>query len=254
MREMGKYIYGIIASNTNNPMDLLGIDNELVYTITYNGLAAIVSDFENTKIRPERRHIAAHQHVMCEIMKRYTVLPTAFGHVADNADEVKKILRLKDDTFKMQLEYLNGKVEMALKVFWNVENIFEYFVRTSKELEIFRDAVFSDPHGPSREAKIELGRMFECVLNNERDSNTLKVHKIMAPYCHEIIVNKPRHEKMVMDLACLIDGNSRERFEGRVFEALKTFDDNFLFNINGPLAPHSFVNTNNTGSILVPDS
>ncbi len=99
----------------------------------------MVSNFSNGKIRPERRHIAAHQAVLKRLMEDETPLPITFGVIAEGAKEIKRILSLNRKSFAEQLRRVQGKVEMGLRVTWDVPNIFEYFVNTHAEIRAARD-------------------------------------------------------------------------------------------------------------------
>jgi len=237
----GKYIYGFTKNDANLSLDIPGIDGRPIYMIPDNGIAAVVSDSPGGKLRPERKNLGAHNNVIKEVMKTSTILPVSFGVVADNEAELKKILKLNHDSFISQLEKLEGKVEMGLKINWDVENIFEFMVRKHRTLELFRDNIFLKPTGATHEEKLELGRMFETVLNEDREKHTAAVQNILKDYCCEIKVNKPKDEKTVMKLACLVEKSKLEQFEKGVFEVAKVFDDNYAFDFNGPWAPHNFV-------------
>lgn len=237
-----KYIYGFAMTDEVKPCPgVSGIAGKPIYTISDNGIAAVVSDSPGGKLRPERKNLSAHNNVIKEVMKTSTILPASFGVVADKESGIKKILRLNHDSFKRQLEWLAGKVEMGLKVIWDVENIFEFMVRTQRTLELFRDNVFLKPTGATQEEKLELGKMFEAIMSQEREKHTATVEGILKPYCREIKPNKPTDEKTVMKLACLVEKAKLDRFEQGVFEAAKVFDDNYAFDFNGPWAPHNFV-------------
>jgi len=224
-----------------------GIDGAPVYTISNGRLAAVVSDVANDKIRPERRHLAAQQAVFRGLLAEdAAMLPMAFGIIADGPKAIKKILTRNQEVFQQQLQRVAGMVEMGLRVSWDVPNIFEYFVTTHPELLAARDR-FLGPYGnPSQEDKIELGRLFDRLLTEDRDLYAEKVEEILAQYCQEIKRNKCRHETEVMNLACLVRRQDQDRFEGGVFAAAKLFDNNYTFDYNGPWAPHNFVEVNIT--------
>lgn len=185
--------------------------------------------------------MSAHNGVIKEVMKTSTILPVSFGVVADNEASIKKILKLNHDSFVSQLKRLESKVEMGLKIAWDVENIFEFMVMKHRTLELFRDNIFLKPTGATQEEKLELGRMFETILNEDRERHIATIQSIIKNYCCEIQVNKPKDEKTVMKLACLVEKTKLEQFEKGVFEAAKLFDDNYAFDFNGPWAPHNFV-------------
>ena len=237
----GKYLYAIVPAGEQT-YGFSGIDGGSVYTIANGKVAAVVSDAANGKIRPERRHLAAQQAVLKGLLATSEgMLPMAFGIIADGPKAIQKILSRNHQAFLQQLQRVAGMVEMGLRVSWDVPNIFEYFVNTHAELRAARDR-FLGPHGnPSQEDKIELGRLFDRLLNEDRESYTEKVEEILSQYCREFKRNKCRHEGEVMNLACLVRRTTQDRFEEGVFDAAKLFDNNFTFDYNGPWAPHNFV-------------
>ena len=239
----GKYIYGFMRNGAKPTFTMPGIDGKPIFTISDNGVAAVVSDEPDGKLRPERKHLSAHHGVIKEAMKTSTILPLSFGVVADNEASIKKILNLNHDSFVSQLKRLEGKVEMGLKINWDAENIFEFMVRKHRTLELFRDNIFLKPTGATQEEKLELGRMFETILNEDRETHLASVQDILKDYCCEIKINKPKDEKTILKLACLVEKTKLEQFEKGVFEAAKEFDDNYAFDFNGPWAPHNFVDT-----------
>jgi len=238
----GKYLYAIVPASREQRYGFAGIDGAPVYTIANGRLAAVVSDFPNEKIRPERRHLAAQQAVLKGLLAAAeAMLPMAFGIIADGPQAIKKILSRNHEAFLQQLQRVAGMVEMGLRVSWDVPNIFEYFVNTHEELRATRDRLLRPQRNPSQEDKIELGRLFDRVLNEDRETYTEKVEEILSLYCQEIKRNNCRHEGEVMSLACLVQRQAQDRFEEGVFEAAKLFDNNFAFDYNGPWAPHNFV-------------
>lgn len=241
MTSNGKYIYGFTRSDVKFNSAMQGIDGKQVFIICGNDVAAVVSDAPSGKLRPERKNLSAHNNVIKEVMKTLAILPVAFGVVADNEAGIKKILKLNRDSFVSQLKRLEGRVEMGLKIVWDVENIFEFMVKSHRTLELFRDNVFLKPTGATQEEKLELGRMFEAVLTEDREKHLATVRGILKNYCCEIKVNKPKDEKTVAKLACLVEKAKLEQFEKGIFDAAKVFDDNYAFDFNGPWAPHNFV-------------
>src|SRR6266540_1479395 len=126
----GRYLYAIVADAEERAYGDIGIEESAVYNVSDGRISAVVSDLPNIKIRPERRHLAAHQNVLRHLLKKSTPLPMAFGIIADGLKEIRKILRLNKDTFREQLQYVSDAVEMGLRVTCDVNNIFEYFVDT----------------------------------------------------------------------------------------------------------------------------
>ena len=72
----GNIFMPVIPAAGDREYGNIGIDGESVYLITDNQVAAVVSNFSNGKIRPERRHIAAHQAVLKRLMEEETPCPS----------------------------------------------------------------------------------------------------------------------------------------------------------------------------------
>lgn len=240
---MGKYIYAIIDQAAEQSYGPIGINGGDVYTLSHGSFAAVVSDLMDKRIRPERKNLAAHNAVVKRLMEDSTILPAAFGTLAGSAKAVRDILKKNNDTLIEELDQVRGKVEMGLRVTLDVANIFEYMVNSSPDLAALRDQVVGKPHGPSQMDQIELGRLFDRSLTEERERHTDAVVKVLGPLCVDIKENPP-HERDVMHLACLVARDAQKQFEDGVFDAAKLFDNNFGFDFNGPWAPHNFVNVN----------
>ncbi|HYB90219.1 MAG TPA: GvpL/GvpF family gas vesicle protein [Candidatus Binataceae bacterium] len=237
----GKYIYAVVGSGSTASFDFPGINDRPIELVTFDGIASVVSDLAAERIRPERRHLAAHRAVLARLIEREGgVLPMRFGAIASGPAEIIRLLSRNRDLFARQLRRVAGKVEMGLRVAWDVPNIFEYFVNTNSDLRKMRDKLFLGAAGPRQEERIELGRTFERLLNETRLAHTGLVEDILSAYCSEISHNAIRQESEIMNLACLVARERRKDFENGVLEAARRFDNNFAFDYNGPWAPHSF--------------
>jgi hypothetical protein len=237
----GRYLYAIIAGGDDRTYGPLGIDGRDVYTLSNGQIAAVISDMHNAKIRPERRNLAAHQAVLKRLMEETTPLPMRFGIIAERPGAVQKILTANRKAFLDQLRRVKGCVEMGLRVTWDVPNIFEYFILSHPELRAARDRFLGSHREPSQEDKIEVGRTFDRILNEDREAYTEKVEEVLSPCCIEMKRNSPRNEREVINLACLVGHNALSKFENAIFEAAALFDNHFAFDYNGPWAPHNFV-------------
>jgi len=213
-----------------------------VFTLRTDSVAAVVSEYSlRSKILPLRKNLDPHHKVIREVMKTATIVPMTFGHVAKSEAEITKALRRNRDDIRAQLDRLDGKVEMDLKVKWDVDNIFEYVVGTDPELAAFRDEIFGRSSAPSQTEKLELGRMFEERLTQQREEQTDRVVELFRACTSEVKVNPPRNEKAVMNLAFLVDRDRLKPFEECVYQVAGAFPAQYQFDFNGPWAPFNFV-------------
>ncbi len=238
----GRYLYAIVPGTEVKVLGAVGVGAAGVYSVPEGRISAVVSDFSGSKIRPERRHLAAHQGVLKALLQQdVTPLPVAFGVVADGNKGLKKILSKNQGLFLENLERVEGKVEMGVRVVWDVPNIFEYFVTVHDDLRDARNRLFGGHREPSQDEKIEVGRTFERLLVEDRESHSEQVEKALAGIASEIKRNRVRSEREVMNLACLVRRDNLKDFEAAVFDSARLFDNSFAFDYNGPWAPHSFV-------------
>lgn len=246
MSNAGRYLYGLIRAAEDIDFGCMGLEHDgapaRVCTLRVDSFAAVISQFPaRQKVLPLRKHLDPHHKVLREVMKTRTIVPMTFGHVARSEEEITRALRRNRESIQEQLDRVDGKVEMGVKVKWDVDNIFEYFVSVDAELQAYRDQIFGRSSAPSQGEKIELGRMFEERLNHEREEETERVSEMFRPCCSDLKANPPKSEKQVMDLAFLVDRADVKVFEERVYQVAGTFPAQYVFDYSGPWAPFNFV-------------
>jgi len=238
--EAGLYLYGITVAQGTVPVEIPGIENAEVEQVVEGSLAAIVTRVTTQKIRPQRSNLAAHHHVLRDLTDQQPILPAAFGTIAGSEEQLREVLRRNRDVLREQLKRLRGKVEMGLGIYWETPNIFEFFVATHRELEQMRDRLFRPGKEPTFEEKVEMGKLFESLLQDNRQRHTRQVIEALSPYCAEIRTIDPGEEKMIMKLACLVEKSRRGQWEDGIEAVARHFDNNYCFKYTGPWAPHNF--------------
>lgn len=246
MPNSGRYLYGLIRTTEDKDFGCIGLEQEgkpaRVYTIRVDSVAAVVSEYAGRdKVFPLRKNLEPHHRVIREVMKATTIVPMAFGHVAKSENAVVRTLRRNRDSIRGEIDRVDGRVEMALKVKWDVDNIFEYVVGLDPEIAAFRDELFGRSHPPTQAGKIELGRMFEQRLAQEREVETERVVEVLRPHFSDVKVNPPKNETTAMDLAFLVPRDGVKTFEECVCQVAGTFPAQYLFDFSGPWAPFNFV-------------
>lgn len=240
----GTYFYAVIAGPADRNYGTIGIDDGLVHCISHGAVAAVVSETKQSSLRPERRHLAAHQRVLKRLVEDGPVMPMSFAVIADGPEDIRRILDSNEEILVAGLQRVSGRVEMGVRVRWDVANMFEYLIGRHEELREARDRTFRWGHEPSREEQMELGRLVEHLLSDDREATAELVEESLRERCVEIKESKLRDERELVNLACLIERGTEDAFGQGVVEAAKLFDSNYCFDYNGPWAPHSFVELN----------
>ena len=234
------YLYGVVPVATDLTLGAIGLASGEVSLLRQGAVAAVVSRISGERIRPERRNLAAHAAVLKAFNDCTTVLPMSFGTISASEQSIHDILQRNQEVFVGQLKRVAGRLEMGLRVEWDVPNVFEFIVSHNPELAAERDEMLQGGQ-PNRDEMIRVGQQFERTLNRERDRLFHRVEAVLLRHGAEVKRLAPRTEREVLNLACLIARNQQDEFEAVVSEAANGLDSNYLFNLSGPWAPHNFV-------------
>jgi Gas vesicle synthesis protein GvpL/GvpF len=245
MESHGLYVYGLVRAAGAPELGEVGLDYRgrpaRVHPVAVGDVAAIVSAYERERrVLPLRRNLEPHHRVIRELAEACTVVPMTFGHVARSEREVTSVLRRNAAGIRAELDRLEGKVEMGLKIQWDVPNIYKHIVEADTGLAELRDRVFREA-APGQADKIELGRRFEERLRSERASLAERALEALGAEVAETRTNAPTTEEAVADLAFLVDRRLQKRFEERVGEVASAWPAQYVFRCSGPRAPFNFV-------------
>jgi hypothetical protein len=233
----GTYLYAVLAGAKGaGELGRIGIDGGEIYCVTAGELTAAVSRVGRARLRPERKHVLAHQAVLRRLMEHGTVLPAAFGLVAPSDEAVRGRLVESREGFVEQLERV---AEMALRVSWTVPDLVEHLVTVHPTLRAARERLRGRADA-SREELIAVGKLFEEVREADRRLHSERVAAALGPCVAELKWNPPRGEREVMGVSCLVPRSGLEAFGKALQAAAAAFDDHFVFQLNGPWAPYSF--------------
>jgi hypothetical protein len=236
------YIYAIVDADTPSFELPKGLEKSKTAAVSAAGITALVGPTPGGKLRPRRRNLKAHHGVIDAVMSRVTPLPMSFGIVANSPEAVEKMLIRNADPVLDHLERVRGQVEVGLRVCFNTDDIFALMVSRHRELKDARDRNFADGREPSRQQKIELGQLFQRILDAERSEHLDSLERGLGTVSTEIIANDPRGEEEVANLAILVDRDQVDALEEAIHAVAEEFDDHFTFNYTDPLAPYTFVN------------
>lgn len=238
------YLYAI-TRHGGRPIALpAGIGGAAVYALGDSDIAAMVSDTALPRIRPERRHLSAHHAVLQGLMQADSTLPVTFGTIATGEAAVRKMLKRHRAALVEQLALLAGQAEMGVRVNWAVPNIFEYLVARWPELKAARDHMAGRGGAATRDDKIALGSLFEQVLDEEREGLAARVEAALDACCRGLRRCTPRAESEVMNLACMVPRDRRDRFETAIAALAEQLEDSLVLSYNGPRPPYHFVHLN----------
>ena len=241
----GKYIYCIIESNEGRNYGGIGIGGrgDIVSTIGYNDLSAVISSTPMTRYVINRENMTTHERVIEEVMKDYTVLPVRFCTIASSAEELRSLLRKRYPEFKGLLRDMDNKVEMGLKVLWkDMNRIFKEIIEDNKEIKKLKKKSESKSAKNDNTAKIALGKAVKEALDKKKADEAWEIlNKFKRTYV-DVKENDRVGDSMVLNAAFLIDRIREKEFDFLVEDLVKKHEDRMAFKYIGPAPPFNFVN------------
>ena len=237
----GRFIYAVILPNGKDHFDLIGLDGCKVYMIPYRDIAAIVSAYPVGEIKLIRKNLSPYHDVTRRLAETCTTIPARFGQIAEDGEKLLRVLRRNYPRVRQGLERLDQKVEMGVKIYWEVDNLFDYFVKTDAELKGLRDRIFSRQSPPTTLQLIELGGIVSDRMNARKEAVSRKVVSALRRSAVEEKLDEPGEEKMVMSGWFLVSKERQQDFEQMVNEAASLLGEAYAVKVNGPWVPFNFV-------------
>jgi len=241
MSAIGTYLYGFTDNHFKPDSSLCGLRNAPVRIVSFQDVAAVVSDHPVQKLLPMRSNLEPHHRIVHHIGLHHPLVPVAFGHIAEAEEQILTLVRENYDEIHDELGRLAGKVELGIKLRWTAENVFAYFVRTDRELRELRDRFFCN-HEPSLEEKIQVGSLFEAKMNAERGRLSARLWTALDPAVCDRRTSAARDEKTICNAALLVERGRAHEFGLAMQAAANLFDSNFALDYSGPWPAYSFVN------------
>jgi len=247
----GNYIYCIIASNEERDFPLKGIGDrgDRVYSICHKDIGAVISDSPVIKYPVSRKNTIAHQLVMEEVMKEYTILPVRFCTIAEDNGGISSKDRIKDKILKERYDELNAllaemedKAEFGLKALWtDIDLVFDEILETNKEIRRLKKKLASMKGTEGHNERIRLGGLVKSALENKKKKEANKTLNILKKFSVDNRINDTFSDRMLLNAAFLVDQSQGEMFDSCVNELQDVADGRLKFKYVGPMPALNFV-------------
>lgn len=240
----GRYVYGIVEAKDPTTFGKIGIGGggELVYTIRYQDIAAVVSNTAVFIFDPTRENALVHEHVIETVMKVHTIIPMSFGTVFRTDDDIREVLRSIYSSLKDVLNQMAGKLEFGLKVNWDREQIIEELKEEDEEIRRFHEEIIRKHLQSTYLARMQLGRMVDKAMAERSTQYVRDIYEALRGVCVASRDNQPIGDKMIMNAAFLVERKREAEFDGVVNKIAKKYGKRLKFKYTGPWPPYNFVN------------
>jgi gas vesicle protein GvpL/GvpF len=242
--EGGRYVYGIVQAKEPVTFGKSGIggSGELVYTVNYQDIAAVVSNTSVYIFDPTRENALAHEHVIETVMKNHTIIPMSFGTVFRTDDDIREVLKSIYPSLKDVLHQMAGKLEFGLKVNWDRDQIIEDIKRDDEEIRQFHQEIIRKHLQSTYLARMQLGRMIDKALAERSIAYVREIYEALRNVCVASRDNQPIGDKMIMNAAFLVERDKTKAFDDQISEIAKKYENKLSFLYTGPWPPYNFVN------------
>ncbi len=240
----GKYVYAIIECDRSRSFGNIGIGGrgDLVYTVHYGGLAAVVSSTPVVVYDPTRENVIAHENVNETVMKEFTVIPMSFGTVFRTEEDVVEFLKHTSEALHDVLRKMKDKIEYGLKVNWEPETVLKEVEQEREDIRLLKEQIMSNRLNSTYFARMQLGRLVEQAMNEKSESYIRQVYDHLRDHAIASRQNKPIGEKMILNAAFLVERTRAPEFEQKVQEIGQKYEGRLRFSCTGPWPPYNFVN------------
>ena len=241
--EEGKYVYCVIRCPDDKDFGPIGIGEggNRVYTVNFQGIAAVVSDTPIRIYDPTRENVLAHEFVNETVMREYTVIPMSFGTLFRTEEDIVELLKSTYQAFDDVLEKMNDKIEFGLKVLWDRERVIERLEEEDEEIRRLKEEITRNAQSSTYFARMQLGRLIEAALEEAGNRYVRDIHDALKPAAVASRSNKPIGDRMIRNAAFLVARSLEEAFDARVKDIGQRYDK-LTFKYTGPWPPYNFVN------------
>ena len=246
MNPPSKYIYAIIEAEEPQEFATLGIGGggDKVYTVHHNGLAAVVSFSPIVKYPVSRDNTMAHQKVLEEVMKEFTLLPVRYCTIAEDEEKIKeKLLKARAQEFKDLLEKMRGKVELGVRAFWtNLEKIFAEIVSENEEIAQLKKEIEEEKSEQKVYAgKIRIGEIVKRALEEKKKKEAQALLDSLRGLAEDFRENRILGDRNILNASFLVTKEKEEEFDQKINQIQQEFGERTRLDYFGPIPPCNFV-------------
>lgn len=242
----GRYIYGIIAAGERRAFGPIGIGDrgEVVYTLPFQNLAAIVSSSPVIKYPVTKDNSLAHARVLEKALEEYTVLPVRFCTIAEKEEIiVERVLKARYHELMDLLHGMEGKVELGVRVRWtNMDAIFAEIVAEHTEIKAAKEALSREKNQQKQYAgSIKVGQLVQKALEEKKKREVGELLDTLRPLSLASKENLTYGDMNLVNAAFLIERAREDEFDRKVQELDALYGERKKIKYVGPMAPYNFV-------------
>jgi hypothetical protein len=259
----GLYLYCVRLSN-GGLSKVKGIDGKSqVRKVLYKDIEAVVSQIDLKKFGSKEiarraredvawivKHAQRHEAVIEAAMgakKDIAVIPTKFGTLFKNQNNLDKALQQNFQKFKKILGKLVGKQEWSVKVYVKRDAFRKKLVSENKDIQRQLKKAKQLPQGVDYFKEIDIEKQIEELVDQKIEQKSREFLKILKTEAVNWSEGKAlstelagKLEPMILNSAYLVEHKKFKNFEKKVKVLMHT-NKNYIFDMTGPWPPYNFI-------------
>jgi hypothetical protein len=242
----GRYIYGIVAAKHRQEFGLIGIGGrgDVVYTLPYRDLAAIISGSPIVKYAVTRENMMAHAKVLEKAAEKYTILPVRFCTIATDEEViVEKVLKVRYQEFLTLLREMEGKIELGVRARWiDLNAIFAEVVEENKAIKALKEAMLSERNEQRKYANtIKIGQLVQKALMEKRKKEAKELLEALRPLSLDWKENQLYGDMNLVNAAFLVAKEKECDFDQKMDELEQEYRGRKQLKYTASRVPYNFV-------------
>ena len=232
------YVYGVVHDGALPRPALDGVDGDPVSTVAHDGIAALVSQApERPRLR--RAELFRHLRVLERACAETTVVPCAFGSVADSpAVLCDELLASRHEELLGLLGRLEGRVQLNVKAEHDEETVLREVLAEEPEIARLRARTKSRGAEAYHE-QLALGELVAAAVAARRERDAARLLDALLDPAEDVAVETAA-EHLVLKAAFLVRRAEVERFDHALETFARSQAGRLQLEVIGPVPPTAF--------------
>jgi Gas vesicle synthesis protein GvpL/GvpF len=199
---MSLLVYGVARAD-GTAVDGTGIDDRPLRGVSDDRLMAIVTDHDGSGPHPDAATLDAYARTVQMLTDSRALLPTPFGRVLADDDDVRAMLRRRRQHLLARLDRVHGAVELGLSARWLAGSDTARDPRTESSVAYLRDRLETRQSARRLASELDpltaLARSIRRAISTRRDLPVLDAYLVDRGRVSEFVA-------MVAELGDRLDG------------------------------------------------
>jgi len=247
------YCYGVIGKEER--FTITSFEDKQVYTIAFKDIYAVVSDVNEDKFSQQALdknvkdmswltiNAPVHEEVVEKIMKKCTVIPMKFCTIFKDKESLLSMMEEKYGDLKYNLDNLDGKVEMGVKVYVEFEKIRGDIIKTMPEAQKLEEEASHKQPGAAYMLRQKLDLLVKDRLQTHLDGDSTAIFDQLRKNCvdakqNPVLPKKTTGKDMLLNIVFLIVDVYAFK---KIFTEVEKKYQKYEFKLSGPFPAYNFV-------------